>query len=43
VAEAVTALWVGYNQQLAVRGDVDPEPVVDAVVAVVEPSGRMAP
>jgi AcrR family transcriptional regulator len=43
VAEAVTALWVGYNQQLAVRGDVDPEPVVDAVMAVVEPSGRMAP
>jgi TetR/AcrR family transcriptional regulator, transcriptional repressor of aconitase len=35
VAEAFTTLCVGYNQQLAVRGDLDPEPVVAAAMAIV--------
>jgi TetR/AcrR family transcriptional regulator, transcriptional repressor of aconitase len=34
-AEAFVAVCVGYSAQLAVRGDVDPAPVVAALLAVV--------
>ncbi|MDT5078568.1 MAG: hypothetical protein QOJ80_3205 [Mycobacterium sp.] len=39
-AEAFVAISVGYNQQLAVRGDVDPSPLVGALMAILEqPTG----
>ncbi|WP_423462273.1 TetR family transcriptional regulator C-terminal domain-containing protein [Promicromonospora sp. MS192] len=36
-AEAFVALCHGYTQQLAVRGDVDPEPFARALTALVRP------
>ncbi|MBS2533977.1 TetR family transcriptional regulator [Catenulispora sp. NF23] len=36
VAEAFVALCAGYNQQLAIRGDVDPAPYTAALMAIVE-------
>jgi AcrR family transcriptional regulator len=36
IAEAFVSLCVGYNQQLAVRGDVDPAPFTAALVAIIE-------
>lgn len=36
VAEAFVALCAGYNQQLAVRGDVDPAPYTAALMAIVK-------
>ncbi|MEV6641550.1 TetR family transcriptional regulator [Amycolatopsis sp. NPDC051371] len=36
IAEAFVALCDGYNQQLAVRGDVDPAPFAAALVAIIE-------
>jgi TetR/AcrR family transcriptional regulator, transcriptional repressor of aconitase len=38
VAEAFTALCLGYSHQLALRGDLDPEPFVTALMAVVAPA-----
>jgi AcrR family transcriptional regulator len=35
IAEAFVALCVGYNHQLAVRGDLDPAPFAAALMAVV--------
>lgn len=35
IAEAFLALCNGYTQQLAIRGDVDPEPITEALVALV--------
>ncbi|MEB8338210.1 TetR/AcrR family transcriptional regulator [Streptomyces endophyticus] len=37
IAEAFVALCQGYSQQLAVRGDVDPAPFTEALVAITEP------
>jgi AcrR family transcriptional regulator len=34
--EAFVAVSIGYNQQLAVRGDVDPSPFVRALMAILE-------
>lgn len=36
IAEAFVAVCVGYNQQLAVRGDLDPAPFTRALMAVLE-------
>ncbi|WP_327668492.1 MULTISPECIES: helix-turn-helix domain-containing protein [unclassified Streptomyces] len=36
IAEAFVALCQAYSQQLAVRGDVDPAPFTDALVAITE-------
>ncbi|GAB3168393.1 hypothetical protein GCM10027258_95030 [Amycolatopsis stemonae] len=36
IAEAFVALCHGYNQQLAVRGDVDPAPFTAALLAITE-------
>lgn len=36
VAEAFVAVCIGYSLQLAVRGDVDPAPFADALLATVE-------
>lgn len=36
IAEAFVALCHGYNQQLAVRGDLDPAPFTAALVAIIE-------
>jgi AcrR family transcriptional regulator len=40
IAEAFTALCLGYSQQLAVRGDLDPAPYVAAIMSIVEPAQR---
>lgn len=37
IAEAFVALCQGYNQQLAVRGDVDPAPFARALTAITKP------
>ncbi|MDV3123797.1 TetR/AcrR family transcriptional regulator [Mycobacterium sp. 21AC1] len=37
IAEAFVAVCVGYSQQLAVRGDLDPAPFVAALMAVIDP------
>jgi hypothetical protein len=34
IAEAFVAIASGYNQQLAVRGDLDPAPFTQALMAV---------
>jgi hypothetical protein len=34
IAEAFVAIAIGYHQQLAVRGDLDPAPFVRALMAV---------
>ena len=39
-AEAFTALCVGYNQQLAIRGDLDPAPFVAALMSIVGSSNN---
>jgi AcrR family transcriptional regulator len=36
VAEAFVAIGIGYNQQLAVRGDLDPAPFCRALMALIE-------
>lgn len=36
VAEAFVAVGIGYNQQLAVRGDLDPAPFTRALMALLE-------
>jgi AcrR family transcriptional regulator len=41
IAEAFVALCGSYNQQLAIRGDVDPAPFTAALMAIVE--GQPAP
>jgi len=38
IAEAFVAIAIGYNQQLAVRGDLDPAPFVSALMAVLRGS-----
>ncbi|WIV56098.1 TetR/AcrR family transcriptional regulator [Amycolatopsis nalaikhensis] len=35
IAEAFVSLCMGYNQQLAVRGDLDPAPFTAALVAII--------
>jgi TetR/AcrR family transcriptional regulator, transcriptional repressor of aconitase len=37
IAEAFVAICIGYNEQLAVRGDLDPAPITRALMAVVQP------
>jgi AcrR family transcriptional regulator len=37
IAEAFVAVCVGYSQQLAVRGDLDPSPFAAALVSILEP------
>ncbi|WP_194894907.1 TetR/AcrR family transcriptional regulator [Catenulispora pinisilvae] len=41
-AEAFVALCAGYNQQLAIRGDVDPAPFTAALMAIIEAPERVA-
>jgi AcrR family transcriptional regulator len=36
IAEAFVALCIGYNEQLAVRGDLDPAPFTRALMAIVK-------
>jgi AcrR family transcriptional regulator len=36
IAEAFVALCTGYNQQLAVRGDLDPAPFAAALMAIID-------
>ncbi|WP_244931159.1 TetR family transcriptional regulator [Nocardioides sp. W7] len=36
IAEAFVAVCVGYSQQLAVRGDLDPSPFTTALMAILE-------
>lgn len=36
IAEAFVAVLVGYSQQLAVRGDLDPSPFATALMAILE-------
>jgi hypothetical protein len=36
IAEAFVALCVGYNQQVAVRGDLDPAPFANALMTIVD-------
>ena len=37
IAEAFAALCLGYSQQLAVRGDLDPAPFTTALMAIIDP------
>ena len=37
IAEAFAALCLGYSQQLAVRGDLDPAPFATALMAIIDP------
>jgi TetR/AcrR family transcriptional regulator, transcriptional repressor of aconitase len=37
IAEAFAALCLGYSQQLAVRGDLDPAPFTTALMAIINP------
>jgi TetR/AcrR family transcriptional regulator, transcriptional repressor of aconitase len=39
-AEAFVALCLGYNQQLAVRGDLDPTPFTAALMAIIDDGGQ---
>jgi hypothetical protein len=36
IAAAFVALCIGYSQELAVRGDLDSEPVVQGVLAIIK-------
>ncbi len=36
IAEAFVAVGIGYNEQLAIRGDVDPAPFVRALMAILK-------
>jgi AcrR family transcriptional regulator len=40
IAEAFVAVGVGYNQQLAVRGDLDPAPFARALMTIIDGTGR---
>lgn len=42
IAEAFTTLCLGYTQQLAVRGDIDPAPFATALMSIVAPPGTQA-
>ena len=35
IAEAFVSLCIGYNQQLAIRGDLDPAPFAAALMAII--------
>jgi AcrR family transcriptional regulator len=37
ISEAFVAVCVGYNEQLAIRGDLDPAPFTKALMAIVRP------